>query len=120
MILHLPMLSIPVPGNMSMFCNTVFPIVMFDVLEQIESVDASLIFEFDFEGQENLKDSTLDQMEDLGYETHNSILNLSTLYFVLMFYFIKVLLFSALHISRKRNNRLYRVMREQLFWGELL
>ena len=54
MILHLPMLSIPIPGNMSMFCNTVFPIVMFDVLEQIESVDASLIFEFDFEGQEKL------------------------------------------------------------------
>jgi hypothetical protein len=44
MILHLPMLSIPVPGNMSMFCKTVFPIVMFDVLEQIESIDASVIF----------------------------------------------------------------------------
>jgi hypothetical protein len=51
MILHLPMMSIPVPGNVSMFCKIVFPIVMFDVLEQIDSLDATLIFEFDSEGQ---------------------------------------------------------------------
>ena len=59
-------------------------------------------------------------MENIGYETHNTILNLSTLYFVMWFYLVKVMIFGILHVSNKRNNRLYMQLRSTLFWGEIL
>ena len=44
-ILHLPMMSIIVPGNVSMLIHNLFPVVMFDILEVTEEkIDASLIF----------------------------------------------------------------------------
>ena len=50
MILHLPMMMVIVPGNVSMLMSNMFPIVMFDVLELAESFDARLIFTFDEQG----------------------------------------------------------------------
>ena len=46
-ILHLPMMRIIVPGNVSMLMSLLFPIVLFDVLELTEDVNAGLIFQFD-------------------------------------------------------------------------
>jgi hypothetical protein len=60
MILHMPMMMIIFPANVSILMSNLFPIVMFDVLELTESFDASLIFQFDEQGQEKLKDKMLD------------------------------------------------------------
>ena len=50
-ILHLPMMSIIVPGNVSLLIHNLFPVVMFDILEVTEEkFDASLIFQFDEQG----------------------------------------------------------------------
>jgi hypothetical protein len=65
-----------------------------------------------------LENEMLDQMEDIGYETHNTILNLSTLYFVI--WFAEIVVFSILHVAKMRNNWLYRQLRSTLFWGEIL
>jgi hypothetical protein len=32
-VFHLPMMRIPVPGNTTMLISIIFPIVMFDILE---------------------------------------------------------------------------------------
>lgn len=96
-----------------------FPIVLFDVLEQI-GIDASLFFTFDLEGQEKNKEYLMDQMDSLGYDSHNVILNLSTLYFVLMYYFVKLAIFLILHLAKRRENRAYKSLTKSIFWGELI
>jgi len=87
MILHLPMLQILVPGNVTMFFSAIIPIAMFDVLES-EELSPRRIMNFDDE-DENGGD-IFDQMRDLGYETHSSILNLGTLFVLLVIYFCQV------------------------------
>ena len=67
-----------------------------------------------------LENEMLDQMEDIGYETHNTILNLSTLYFIIWFYVAKVVVFGVLYVAKIRNNRLYKQLRSTLFWDEIL
>ena len=83
MVLHLPMMKTIVPGNVSMLMSIIFPIVAFDILENDKGIDASLIFEF----PEENADDILDQMEDIGYGSYISILNLCTIFFVMMVYF---------------------------------
>ena len=54
------MMRIIVPGNVSMLVSVLFPIVLFDILELTENINASLIFQFDEQGQDKLKDKMLD------------------------------------------------------------
>ena len=55
----MPMMSIVIPGNAQTFNSMVFPIVMFDVMDQID-FDASVLFKFDEQGQEKLQNKMLD------------------------------------------------------------
>ena len=59
-------------------------------------------------------------MENIGYQSHNTILNLSTLYFVLMFYLVKLILLAALHSMRCRSNKVYKRLNQSLVWSEFL
>ena len=59
-------------------------------------------------------------MGDIGYETHNTILNLSTLYYVIWLYVAKVVLFLILHVAQRRQNWLNKHLKDSLFWGEIL
>ena len=79
------MMRVIVPGNVSMLMSVIFPIVMFDILENDKGIDANMLFDFD-EGVP-LENQMLDQMEDMGYDTFICILNLGTMYFILMLYF---------------------------------
>ena len=49
MVVHLPIFSVVVPGNVMMFLQIILPIVMFDVLEPLESmgISAEQIFSID-------------------------------------------------------------------------
>lgn len=67
---------------------------------------------FEFDERRNALDKTLfsDQMSDLGYQTHNSILNLKSLFYLLVIYFVRVfLLFIMALIVKltKRSSRFY-------------
>ena len=93
MILHLPMMKIIVPGNVSMLFSAIIPIAMFDVLENDEINPTTI---FDFDGVEEQGEDIFDQMRDLGYETHSSLLNLGTLFVFLFAYALKVLFFLVL------------------------
>lgn len=56
MVLHLPVMQVIVPGNVSMLTSIIFPIVMFDILENDYGWDASMIFKFDEGVPENVDD----------------------------------------------------------------
>ena len=47
LVLHLPMLQVVLPSNVSMLTEMLFPIVLFDVLENEWGYDISMILEFD-------------------------------------------------------------------------
>ena len=59
MVIHLPLMRITVPGNVSMLMSIIMPIVMFDVLENDKGIDATLIYNFNEDAQ---GDDILDQM----------------------------------------------------------
>ena len=50
MILHLPMMKIIMPGNVTMLFSILIPIVMFDIIDSSWSTE--LLFNFDFAGEE--------------------------------------------------------------------
>jgi hypothetical protein len=58
--------------------------------------------QFDEEGQEKYKDDIFDQMRDLGYETHNSLLNLGSIAIFTALWFLKLPIIGILYLlSRK-------------------
>ena len=95
MVIHFPIMRIIVPGNVSMLMSIIMPIVMFDILDNDKDIDATLIYDFDDEAQ---GDDILDQMEDIGYTTHYSILNLSTMYFVMNILVLKIIWMVCLRV----------------------
>ena len=118
MIIHLPMLMIIIPANVSAFFSKLIPIAMFDVLDSGWTTE--LVFEFDEDLHDSLEPEIFDQMETLGYETHNSLLNLgsisifSSVYYVrLLFLFLVVRNIPCLEEYQKRLFKL-------LIFGEIL
>mmetsp|Transcript_39108 Transcript_39108/g.59653 ORF Transcript_39108/g.59653 Transcript_39108/m.59653 type:complete len:81 (-) Transcript_39108:947-1189(-) len=62
-------------------------------------------------------------MKDLGYETHNAILNLGSLSIFLVFYFFKLTLFLlTLCVSKVtgRGKRFAALLSSGLFYGDLI
>jgi TRAP-type C4-dicarboxylate transport system permease small subunit len=60
MVLHLPMMWVVVPGNVSMLMSIIFPIVMFDILENDQGIDASMLHNFDEGIPEGVDNELLD------------------------------------------------------------
>ena len=94
MIVHLPMMRILVPPNVSCYFQTVVPIITFDVLPADYSTE--LILNFDRDSQEKIKDRILGQMQDLGYENHNLIQILGSLGLLTFFSFICIMLYACI------------------------
>ena len=91
--MHLPMLWITMPGNVTTFFKIILPIVMFDVLDGLDDTkfDPNNLWSFSDCNQLD-KQQYIDQMRDLGYKTSNSILNLGSLFILLIIYFLRVTL----------------------------
>jgi len=120
-VLHLPLLRIIVPGNVSQLFSLLIPVATFDVLDP--SWTTELVFDFDDEKQIELQSQLLDQLEDLGYETHNAMLNLGSLALFTMIYFGEVVLYGALKCLKNyrfvKSNYLSSA-KERLFFGDLI
>jgi hypothetical protein len=95
MILHLPMMLILIPANVGAFFTLILPVVQFDLLDP--DWTTNLIFEFEEEPEETFENSfgssVFDQMKDLGYETHNSMQLLGSLFIFSLLWFMRSLLF---------------------------
>ena len=59
-ILHLPMLFTPVPGNVISSFKVLISIAMFDILENDYGIGPELFLEFDEEGQERISGDIMD------------------------------------------------------------
>jgi hypothetical protein len=99
------MFYIILPPNVLRYLEVVKPVVTFDLLPSDAIRDA--IFTIDYEKQREFQKELLDQMEDLGYQTHNSIAILGSLwiymsYWVIKFlyYFIYVFIFNTYFASK--------------------
>ena len=87
------------PANVSYFYQVLIPVIQFDVLDP--EWTTQYVFDFDFPKQEELGAQVLDQMQNLGYETHNSILNLGSMWIFAILYFFKVGVYYTLKTIRR-------------------
>jgi len=78
MIIHLPLLHIIMPPNVSTLFNKLIPTVTFDVLESEYTTE--VLLDFEYEKHREVEIEIFDQIRDLGYETHNAIFNLGSLF----------------------------------------
>ena len=75
LIIHLPILRTLVPANVNVFFQTIIPIVTFDLIPPEWSTEYILEFE-EFPEQQfrnSFNRQFFGQMQDLGYDSHNSI-----------------------------------------------
>ena len=99
---------------------------MFDILENDEGIGLELVFEFDDEKQDEMADDIFDQTQDIGYDSHNSIMNLKTVAVIYLFYLLKlplivvVKLFSLLLGGRYYTKEIYNFLYDALFFKEIL
>ena len=68
-------MNIVFPANVMGYYKTMIPIVMFDILDDVPFFEN--IFSNDEEASDNI--NIRDQVIDLGYDTHNPLLNLRSL-----------------------------------------
>ena len=126
LILHLPIFQIIMPSNVILFFQLVIPFVMFDVFENAQGWGPQMILEFDDQAQEELQDDILDQMRDLGYESHNLIQNLNSLalflslYFLQVFFALLILMIAYFSKGKWGTNEIYQKMKKRLFFNEII
>lgn len=94
LVINFSILSINLPANVCQLFSIIVPVVTFDIFDA--DWTTKLVLEFDQEGQEEFADQISGQMADLGYETHNALLNLGSLALFSMIWFavLVLLLFS--------------------------
>lgn len=85
------MFYIVCPANVCRYLEIVKPIVVYDLLPSTEISDG--IWSFDYETQRKFQDELLDQMEDLGYQHHLSIIILGSLWMYISYYLFKLMYF---------------------------
>jgi hypothetical protein len=90
-VLHLPLLCISIPSNVIALNKVLIQVAMFDLLSSDWTTD--LLLKYKGDTQEEFQADTLDQAQDIGYETHYSLKNLGSLGIFLALYFVKLLLF---------------------------
>lgn len=72
--LHLPMMTISVPANVINFMRKTLVVPKLDVFRYFWTIE-SHPDSFDFDFQDSLRSLMPDQTEELGYETHNALIN---------------------------------------------
>lgn len=86
-ILHLPLLNIAFPGNTSRFFELTLLIALFDYVENFYEWDeSSELF------NSNVQFKVIDQIKNIGYDSHNSMINLNTVALVIMLTSARLLL----------------------------
>lgn len=126
MIMHLPMLRPLLPPNVLSFIEFILPVVNFDLIEPDYSTD--LVFEFEEDPEidflEEWESEIFGQMQNLGYESHNSMHILGSLFIYSVLYFVRVFVYLPLMLIivyfSKRGQENLKSLMKSLFWGEIL
>lgn len=94
-ILHLPMFQMNMPGNVIMLYENVLPIVCWDMLDHSLNWETQPIIPFgDLEEEAPFPG----QLEELGYETSNFMMNTSTIAILMLIYTVKLLIYGLLRL----------------------
>ena len=59
-------------------------------------------------------------MADLGYLTHNSIINLKTIFWTIVLYLIRIAIVCSLYLLKARKSKYYSKDIKNLFYNELI
>ena len=92
LMIHLPLMNILVPANISSFLEDLMPFVMFDIIPPEYSTEVMFTYDDQADKRKYLP-STLDQVEDLGYDSSNSMLLLGSVSIFLFIYVLLVILY---------------------------
>ena len=114
MILYLPMLEVSFPANVKFLYSILLPVACLDLIPSEYTTE--LVFDF----SDDLDSPYSNILEELGYETHNSISNLGSIFtyfaiFVVGTVFMSVLKLTGLKI--KRIKKLYRFLKDMLIFN---
>jgi hypothetical protein len=119
LILYMPLLKVHMPKNVKLFYGILLPIANFELIPPEYSTELVL----DISSSEDEPYS--DVLEEMGYETHNSLLNMGSLFV----YFCAFTVGLALMIILKALNtvfpseigsKLYFKLKDTIFWGSFL
>lgn len=118
--IHLPIMNYKFPSNVMTHLRSMTPIVMFDVIENLELY--VWIFDSKADGVKGVT-NIRPQVEDLTYDKHNPWLNLGTVAFLLFVNFIRVGIVALIWPCRYKNSKIasyYHHEKSDLFWGDFL
>ena len=124
LITHLPIMNILVPSNAMEYFKHVVPIVTFDILSAFDQYNDFLSNmssrELDFEEEEKLNIS--DQIQELGYDTHNVYVGIGSLCVVITLLFMKTILLILIwpfKFGFERCKKKYKLLKSQLFFNDI-
>ena len=113
---------LPFPGNMSNYIQKLKPIASFNVVKQLSKLTAYLFPQDKLEQDKN-RVHILPPAQDLGLKTHNTIANLTNIFFMICFIkldIIKLLILSILRIFTSRFDERAKNLRKQIFFGKII
>ena len=70
-VLHLPLIHISIPGNVISLNKVLIEVAMFDILDSSYTTD--LLLRYKEDKADEFDEGTLDQAQDVGYESHYTI-----------------------------------------------
>lgn len=99
-VMHVPLFSIALPGNVILFLEKTIPIVMFDIIKEDWRINPTNHFEFDEEHNALRTDDPrfTAQMADIGYDTHNFLNNVGSVYIFFSIYMVRVMMLGLLKL----------------------
>jgi len=97
------MLEVATPGNVSIIYQNLIILAWYDVTPS--NWFSKILYAFDMEKHAELykSEDIVDQIMDLGYETHNWMLNTRTLGILVAFYFAKLIFFGGYNCYMRRR-----------------
>ena len=98
MILYLPMLEVNFPANVKFMYSILLSVASLDLIPS--EYTTQLVFNFSVD----LDKPFSNILEELGYETHNSILNLGSIFVYLVFFFVGIVFIYVIKISGIQKN----------------
>ena len=120
MILYLPLFKGHLPKNVKFFYSILLPLANLDLIPP--EISTELMFDI----SSDLDFPYSDVLEEMGYETHNLILNMGSLFIYLQVFVIGLMIMAVLKILKTREPlnmrylRPYRNLKLILMWGSFL
>ena len=97
LILILPVLRVPLPGNAVSFMSMMLLIATFDFMENFVDWETQPIVSFN-EQADQLDADVIGQMANIGFETRNTLMNLNTVALLILFLAARILISTLLYL----------------------